>query len=92
MSGRRTKRVVLLTAEEREQLEGWARARLTPVGKVRRAALILKVADGTPISHAARDAGMTEKHGHKWIGRFTEKRVEGLSDLPGRGRKPAFPP
>ncbi len=92
MRGRKTSLVVVLTPEERHQLEHWVRSTCTPVGRVRRATMILKVADGNPISHAAGAAGLTEKHGRKWVQRFLEKRIEGLSDLPGRGRKPAFPP
>ena len=92
MRGRKTSLVVLLTAEEREQLEGWLRATRTPVGQVRRATMILKLADGLPVSHAARAAGLTEKHGRTWVHRFLKQRIAGLSDLPGRGRKPVFPP
>ena len=92
MRGRKTSLVVLLTAEERDQLEQWERSTRTPVGQVRRAVMILRVADGFPISHAAQAAGMREKHGRKWVHRFLEKRIDGLSDLPGRGRKPAFSP
>ena len=92
MRGRRTSLVVLLSAGERDQLEQWVRATRTPVGWVRRATMVLKVAEGERVRHAARIAGLTEKHGRKWLVRFVEKRIEGLYDLPGRGRKPAFPP
>ena len=92
MRGRKTKLVILLMAEERDQLEKRIRGQVTPVGEVRRAMMILKVADGHPLSHAAQMSGLTEKHGRKWLQRFLEKRLEGLKDLPGRGRKPAFSP
>jgi hypothetical protein len=48
MRGRKTSLVVLLTTEERDHLEGWVRATQTPVGKVRRATMILKRAEGLP--------------------------------------------
>lgn len=92
MRGRKTSLVVVLSVEERDQLEEWLRATRTPVGLVRRATMVLKVAEGERVRHAARVAGLTEKHGRKWLVRFIERRIEGLSDLPGRGRKPAFPP
>jgi hypothetical protein len=92
MRGRRTHIIVLLTAEERDQLHHWVRSTTTPVGLVRRATMVLGVADGQTFVAAAQTAGLTEKHGRKWINRFLQQRLEGLHDLPGRGRKPSFSP
>jgi hypothetical protein len=35
---------------------------------------------------------MQRRHVEKWLKRFMHKRIDGLSDLPGRGRKPTFSP
>lgn len=92
MRGRKSKLVVLLTAEERTQLESWRRSTTTPMGLVRRATMVLAVAEAHTFTDAAKCAGLTEKHGRKWVNRFLKERLDGLSDKPGRGRKPVFPP
>jgi hypothetical protein len=92
MRGRKSKVVVLLTTQERTQLEHWRRSTTTPMGLARRAIMVLAVADAHTFTDAAKSAGLTEKHGRKWVNRFLTQRLEGLSDKPGRGRKPAFPP
>lgn len=92
MRGRKSKLVVLLTTQERSQLERWCRSTATPMGLARRATMVLAVADAHTFTAAAKSAGLTEKHGRKWVNRFLTQRLEGLSDKPGRGRKPDFPP
>ena len=92
MRGRKSALVVLLTTQERATLEHWCRATSTPMGLVRRAQMVLAVADGQRFTQAAQQAGLTEKHGRKWVQRFLTDRLEGLYDKPGRGRKPVFSP
>ena len=92
MRGRKTNLVVLLTAEERDLSQHWVRSTTTPVGLVRRAQMVLCVANGQTFVAAAQTAGLTEKHGRKWVNRFLTQRLGGLHDLPGRGRKPTFSP
>ena len=84
--------VVLLTSEEQTLLHQWCRSTTTPVGLVRRAQMVLAVAEGQRFTQAAQRAGLTEKHGRKWVTRFLAQRVDGLYDKPGRGRKPVFSP
>jgi transposase len=62
------------------------------MGLVRRAQMLLAVADGQRFTQAAQQAGLTEKHGRKWVKRFLTDRLNGLYDKPGRGRKPVFSP
>jgi hypothetical protein len=83
---------VVLTLEERKELERLLRCTTTPSGLARRARAILGVADGLPLVVVARLVGMTEKHVRKWTTRFLKGRLEGLHDRPGRGRKPVFSP
>ena len=92
MRGRKTSLRVVLTKAERDQLEQHLRCTTTPLGLGRRCRVILGVADGVPLVEVARLAGMTEKHVRKWTKRFLERRLEGLRDRPGRGRKPVFSP
>jgi hypothetical protein len=82
----------LLTDDERATLEHWCRSTSTPVGLVRRAQMVLAVAQGQRFTEAAQRAQLSEKHGRKWVKRFLIERLEGLYDKPGRGRKPVFSP
>src|SRR3954447_15938944 len=92
MRGRKTSLLVVLTAEERSQLEQHLRATTTSLGLARRCRAILEVAEGLPLTHVARLVALTEKHVGKWVQRFLKDRLEGLRDRPGRGRKPVFSP
>jgi hypothetical protein len=92
MRGRKTSLRVILTMEERSQLERRLRSTTTSLGLARRCRTILEVADGLPLVHVARLVDLTEKHVRKWVRRFLEDRLDGLRDRPGRGRKPSFSP
>ena len=92
MRGRKSQLVVILSPEERRLLEYRLRCTTTPLGLARRCQAIRAVADGTSLVGAARRVGLTEKHVRKWVQRFLARRLEGLNDRPGRGRKPAFSP
>ena len=92
MRGRKTSLCVVLTAEERSQLELHLRSTTTSLGLARRCRAILGVADGLPLVEVARLVDLTEKHVRKWVQRFLKDRLEGLRDRPGRGRKPVFSP
>ena len=92
MRGRKTSLHVVLTAEERDQLEQRLRCTTTSLGLARRCRAILGVADGLPLVAVARLVDLTEKHVRKWVQRFLKSRLDGLHDRPGRGRKPVFSP
>lgn len=92
MRGRKTSLRVLLTPEERSELEQRLRPTTTSLGLARRCRAILEVADGLPLVEVARLVDLTEKHVRKWVRRFLADRLAGLRDRPGRGRKPVFSP
>jgi hypothetical protein len=92
MRGRKTSLHVVLSIEERSYLEQRLRCTTTSLGLARRCRVILGVADGLPLVEVARLVGLTEKHVRKWTQRFLARRLEGLHDRPGRGRKPIFSP
>ncbi len=89
--GRKTHVSVSLSDEEREKLESWQRSTILRAGLVRRARIILLLADGLSITEIARRVGITRRSVYKWAYGFEEQRIEGLHDKPGRGRKPFFP-
>jgi len=90
--GRKPKFVVSLSEAERSELEHLVRRRQAPAGEVRRAKVVLLIADGKSLKETAEQTGFTVRNARKWIWRFAEKGREGLKEKSGRGRKPLFPP
>jgi hypothetical protein len=90
--GRKTALVVVLTAEEHDKLLRISRSTSLPAGLVTRAQAVLLFAQGMPIRHTAQAVRLTERHVRQWVKRFQTERLDGLYDLPGRGRKPVFSP
>jgi DNA invertase Pin-like site-specific DNA recombinase len=88
--GRKTTVRILLSDEERMALESWQRSTTLRTGLVRRAQIILLVAEGLSIAEVVRKVGITRHSVYKWVGRFQQARMDGLEDKPGRGRKPFF--
>ncbi len=84
--GRKTNLVVCLTTEERDILESWRRSTTIRAGLARRGRIILLMAEGTSISHVSRTVGIRRRFIYKWVGRFQDQGVAGLTDKPGRGR------
>src|SRR5262245_9303329 len=92
MRGRKTSLRVVLTAEERDELERRLRCTTTPSGLARRSRVILGVAAGSALVGGARLGRVPEKLVRKWTARSLMRRLEGLHARPGRGRKPVFSP
>ena len=90
--GRKTSLIIMLTPEERNELESWQRSTTMPAGLVRRGRIVLLRAEGMSITQIARLVGIRRRFVEKWARRFLEHRLDGLADKPGRGRKPVFPP
>ncbi len=84
--GRKTNLVVCLTPEERDILESWRRSTTIRAGLARRGRIILLLADGASISHISRTVGIRRRFIYKWVARFQNQGVTGLTDKPGRGR------
>lgn len=80
---------VVLSKEEREELERLARGRRVPARVVERARIVLLAAEGKQNQEIARFCGVTRRTVSLWRQRFVEKRVNGiLKDAPRAGRKP----
>ena len=84
----RPKAVLVLSPQQREQLESLASSRSLPAGLVRRARIILLSASGKTNMQIARRMGLTNATVGKWRRRFLEQDVSGLHDelRPGRPR------
>ena len=84
----RPKAELVLSEEERVQLQSLARSRSLPAGLVRRANIVLACAEGVPNSAVAERLGITNATVGKWRQRFVAHRIEGLHDelRPGKPR------
>ena len=81
MRGRRTSRLITLDAKTQATLEAWVtRRRALPVAIVKRAQLILLCHAGLSITASGAQVGMSRRHCYKWLERFRQYGVEGLSD------------
>src|SRR5262245_34641226 len=83
--GRKTSLTIRLTPAERQTLLAWQRATTIAAGRARRGRIILLVADGMSISEVAATVGISRRFVYKWVQRFLEHDVEGLTDKAGRG-------
>jgi transposase len=76
---------VLLSSDEREALEGWARRPKTAQALATRARIILAFAEGKGSADVAREAGLVPWTVRKWRRRFLAERLDGLLDEPRPG-------
>src|SRR5467141_111377 len=84
----RPKGVLVLSAEQRAQLESMANSRSLPAGLVTRVRIVLLSAAGKMNQQIARQLGLTNATVGKWRRRFVEQGVAGMHDelRPGRPR------
>jgi transposase len=76
-----------LTADERSQVEVWARRRTTAQALALRSRIVLAVADGDATNtELAGLLGVSRGMVAKWRSRFAEHRLDGLTDEPRPGR------
>ena len=80
----RPKRPLILTAQERETLQRWARRR-TIRAVALRSRMVMACADGQANNVVAEQFGVTPKTIDKWRARFTQQRLDGLADKPRPG-------
>ncbi|MGA7793704.1 MAG: helix-turn-helix domain-containing protein, partial [Candidatus Acidiferrales bacterium] len=84
----RPKAALVLSPEQREQLEALGSSRSLPAGLVSRARIVLLSAAGKTNLQIARQLGLANATVGKWRRRFLEQDVSGLHDelRPGRPR------
>jgi len=86
----RPKAPLVLTQEERQPLERWARRRTSAQAVALRARIVLACAEGATNKAVAEQLGIWPQTVTKWRGRFVRRRLEGLSDEPRPGRPRAI--
>lgn len=78
-----------MTADERTQLQQWARGRRSPVRLAQRAKMILLAAEGYENQHIATAVGTSRQTVGLWRARFATQRLAGIEhDAPRGGRPP----
>lgn len=83
---------IVLSGDERDELETRARRYTSPYSEVVRARIVLMAAAGLRNDEIAARLDTPRQVVSKWRKRFYEQRLAGLDDLPRVGRPPAFPP
>jgi transposase len=82
--------LIILTAEERTELEGLARSTRTEHRLRQRAGIVLMAADGAATRVIARAAHCTTGTASKWRVRYAERRLAGLDETGDRGAEPKY--
>jgi len=77
---------VVLSNEEREQLEAWARRRKSAQALAQRSRIVLAAATGAKNTEIAERLQITRGMAAKWRTRFASERLDGLVDEPRPGR------
>ena len=77
--GRKTSFTIRLTPAQRQTLLAWQRATTVHAGLARRGRIILLLADGMTITDIATTVGVSRQNVYKWIHRFRQEGVEGLT-------------
>ena len=85
-------RIVSVTTKQREELDSLLRRPSVAAGLAKRARAIVLLAEGATVSATGRTVQMQRRHLYKWIGRFRQQGVAGLSDGKRTGRPPVFSP
>lgn len=83
---------ITLSDSERAELQRRLRSATTPKRDSLRAEIILLRADGAKQTDVVERLGISTNCVSKWTSRFAKDRLEGLRDLPGRGRKHSISP
>lgn len=79
--------VLVLTVEEKQELERWAQSRTLPAGDVFRARVILALAAGRSYREMEKSLGTSAPTIARWRKRFEQRRLDGLEGLH-RGSRP----
>src|SRR5438128_2771756 len=77
---------VVLSSEERETLERWARRPKSSQALAFRCRIVLAAADGRPSKEIAAELGCNDSTVGKWRGRFARRGFDGLHDEPRPGK------
>ena len=89
---RKSPYTVILTTDEKKQLQAIARKYTSQYRDVMRAKIVLLAADGLSNKDIGQRLDLPRQIVSKWRKRFFERRLVGLQEKPRRGRPSAFSP
>ena len=84
--------IVLLTSDEKRQLQAIARRYTSQYRDVMRAKIVLLAAEGLSNKDIGQRLDLPRQIVSKWRKRFFERRLAGLQERPRRGRPSVFSP
>ena len=90
MSSLHAATLIVLTSDERAELEGLARSTKTEHRKRFKARIVLMAADGAATRAIARAVGCTIGTASKWRVRYAKDRLAGFSEVGARGAEPKY--
>jgi hypothetical protein len=91
MKRQRNQSIIVLTLEQREELQKLMRKHFVTALYAKRARLILLLDEGKSITEAARLIEMERRHIYKWAYRYNSLGLQGLNDLKRPGRPKSKP-
>ena len=83
---------VMLTTDEKKQLQDTARKYTSPYCDVMRAKIVLLASEGCSNKQIGQRLDLPRQIVSKWRKRFFDQRLAGLQEKPRRGRPGAFSP
>jgi len=83
---------IQLSEKDRSKLNQWANSGRTEQRLAMRARIILLSVEGHTLAEIAAHVGVTRKIVSLWRRRFFEMGIDGLKDMPGRGRPKIYGP
>jgi transposase len=86
MGRKKGQALIILTQEQRDELDQLTRKKYATAFYAKRAKVILKLDEGMSISQAGRLVEMERRHIYKWVDRYKAFGPEGLNDLQRPGR------
>ena len=81
--------LIQLTSQEREELDAMTQSRTLPAGDVQRARIILMLANGVTYRTIEERLDTTPPTIVRWMGRFLERRIIGLTEERHPGQAPS---
>src|SRR3954453_20758238 len=92
MRGRKSALTIVLTPDDRAEIERWQRSTKVPAGLARRGRILLLLERGLTLKDTAERSGMSVRHVSKGAEGSRPPALAALRDSPRPAQKPVFSP